>query len=180
MAREQSLSLPVIPLPQGSVLLPGVVQRIVVSASRPDIAALLATVYTLAAAKGPNGRIDAVPIACVPLASPLLSRDGQLLIQDGEKPEESGRKPVDPENLTKEDLFGWGVVAKITGVEGRGTGEFTLLVEGVARIKIQDISTVRPYFEAKVTYFQDEGIFFSDFPYSQLKYNASLTTMIQC
>lgn len=157
MARPKSATLPLIPLPTGTVLLPGVIQRITVSSNRPDIASLLATVYTRAASKSPNGRIDTVPIACVPIASPLIGPNGQLLIQNDDEPvEELTQTVVDPAKATKADLFPWGVAAKITGVEGRGTGEFTLLVEGISRIKLEKIYSERPYFEAKVAYYPDE------------------------
>lgn len=126
------------------------------SSSRPDIASLLATVYTRAATKSPNGRIDTVPIACVPLASPLIGPNGQLLIHDGENIDPPERTPVSAANITKADLYGWGVAAKITGVEGRGTGEFTLLVEGVGRVRVDKVYSDRPFLEAKVVYYQDE------------------------
>ncbi|KAL2133900.1 hypothetical protein VTI74DRAFT_1465 [Chaetomium olivicolor] len=157
MARTQTATIPVIALPRGTVLLPGVVQRIAVSSNRPDIASLLAAVYTRAASKTPNGRIDTVPIACVPLASPLLGPEGQLLIQDGERDVSANRNHVDPAKASKKDLFGWGVAAKITGVEGRGTGEFTLLVEGVTRVRLEKTYHEKPYLEAKVLYYQEEG-----------------------
>lgn len=156
MARGQTATLPLITLPKGSVLLPGVVQRIPVSSSRPDIASLLATVYTRAATKSPNGRIDTVPIACVPLASPLVGPNGQLLIHNGENTDLPERRPVSPASITKADLYGWGVAAKITGVEGRGTGEFTLLVEGVHRVKLDKVYSDRPFPEARVVNHQDE------------------------
>ncbi|KXX77922.1 Lon protease 2, peroxisomal [Madurella mycetomatis] len=156
MARTQTVTLPVIALPRGSVLLPGVVQRIAVSSNRPDIASLLAAVYTRAASKTPNGRIDTVPIACVPLASPLLGPKGELLIQNGETAVSPDRGDVDPAKASKADLFGWGVAAKITGVEGRGTGEFTLLVEGVVRVKVEKIYNDKAYLEARVASCLDE------------------------
>ncbi|KAJ9132522.1 hypothetical protein NKR23_g11167 [Pleurostoma richardsiae] len=154
MARTESATLPVIPLPKGSVLLPGIIQRVAVSASRPDIPALLSAVYTRAASRGANGRIDTVPIACVPIASPYVSSSGQLLLQNGEPPSLVDRP--DPGKLTKADLFACGIAAKITGIEGRGTGEFALLVEGLARVKVDRIYQERPYFEGKVTHYQDE------------------------
>lgn len=160
MARTQTVTLPVIALPRGSVLLPGVVQRISVSSTRPDIASLLAAVYTRAASKTPNGRIDTVPIACVPLASPLLGPNGQLLIEDADSASTgntASRPDVDPAKASKADLFGWATAAKITGVEGRGTGEFTLLVEGVTRVRLDKIYHDKAYLEGKVVYFQDDG-----------------------
>jgi len=59
---------------------------------------------------------------------------------------------------SKEDLFGYGVAAKISGVEGRGTGEFALIVEGIARIRIDKYTQERPFFEAEVTYLYDDAI----------------------
>ncbi len=157
MARAQSATLPLIALPKGSVLLPGVIQRIAVSSNRPDIASLLAAVYTRAASKSPNGRIDNVPIACVPFGSPLLGPNGQLLIQNGDATDIHDHQEIDPAKATKADLFAWGVAAKITGVEGRGTGEFTLLVEGVTRIRVEKIYSERPYLEGRMAHYRDDS-----------------------
>ncbi|KAH7630729.1 Lon protease-like protein 2, peroxisomal [Sordaria sp. MPI-SDFR-AT-0083] len=155
--RAPTVTIPLLPLPKGTILLPGVVQRIAVSSTRPDIASLLAAVYAKAASKTPNGRIDTIPIACVPLASPLLGPEGNLLIENGDnKNETSG--DVDPAKATKADLFPYGVAAKITGVEGRGTGEFTLLVEGVTRIHVEKVIADKAYLEGKVSSYADPAL----------------------
>ncbi|KAK1989327.1 ATP-dependent protease La [Colletotrichum cereale] len=156
MARSQTNTLPVIPLARGTILLPGVSQRIPVTAARPDIPALLANVYTRAASAAPNERIDAVPIACVPVSSPFVGPNGQLLIQDADHMDESLIKDVNPGTARKADLFNYGVAARITGIEGRGTAEFALRVEGVARIRVEKVTQERPHFEAKVKYFYDQ------------------------
>lgn len=156
MGRSQTASLPLIPLARGSVLLPGLVQRIIVTSNRPDIPALLAHVYERAATKGPDGRIDGIPIACIPLSSPLIGPNGQLLINNGEEMNNS-EEEVNPGEAKKDDLFTFGCAAKIIGIDGRGTGEFALRVEGTARVRIDAISRERPFFEGKVTYFTDEG-----------------------
>ncbi|EFQ30582.1 ATP-dependent protease La [Colletotrichum graminicola M1.001] len=156
MARFQTDTLPVIPLARGTILLPGVSQRILVTASRPDIPALLANVYTRAATAAPNERIDAVPIACVPVSSPFVGPNGQLLIQDADHMDESLIKEVNPGTARKADLFNYGVAARITGIEGRGTAEFALRVEGVARIRVEKVTQERPHFEATVKYFYDQ------------------------
>lgn len=158
MSQSQTATVPIIALPRGSVLLPGVVQRIPVSSTRPDVASLLAAVYTRAASKTPNSRIDTIPIACVPLTSHLLGPSGQNLIQNGEltNKEDNNKPEVDPAKASKNDLFTWGVAAKITGVEGRGTGEFTLLVEGIARVRVDKVYHDKAYLEAKVVYHPDE------------------------
>ncbi|GKT78317.1 ATP-dependent protease La [Colletotrichum tofieldiae] len=156
MARSPTTTLPVIPLARGTILLPGVAQRIPVTAARPDIPALLANVYTRAASAAPNERIDAVPIACVPVSSPFVGPNGQLLIQDADQMDESLIKEVDPGTARKADLFNYGVAARITGIEGRGTAEFALRVEGIARIRVEKVTQERPHFEAKVKYFYDE------------------------
>lgn len=157
MASSKTASLPVIPLARGTVLLPGITQRITVSASRPDIPALLANVYTRAASAGPNERVDNVPIACVPVASPFVGPNGQLLIDNGEPIDESQIKHIDPATATKDDLFNYGVAARIAGIEGRGTAEFALRVEGVSRVRVEQITQERPSFEAKVKHFPEQG-----------------------
>lgn len=160
MPRSHSATLPIIPLPEGLVLLPGIVNRIPVSSGRPDIPALLSTVYTRAGSRSSKGRIESVPIACVPHAQglSLTGPNGQHLIENGGKDESNSEASrSDATSLTKAALFHTGVAAKITGVEGRGTGEFSLLVKGVARVKVDKIYQTQPYFEGKVTYHQDEG-----------------------
>ncbi|TVY16528.1 Lon protease-like protein [Lachnellula arida] len=158
MAPIKAVTLPVIPLAKDSVLLPGTVLRIPVAGNRPDVPALLSYIYSRAAAKTPS-QGDIVNIACVPLNSPLLSPQGQKMIsQDGRSPRSKGGIDIKPSNATKADLFAYGVAARITGVEGRGTGEFALLVEGVARIKIEKIIQERPFFEAEITYAYDDAV----------------------
>ena len=158
MGRQQTATLPLIPLARGTVLLPGLVQRIPVTSSRPDIPALLAHVYERAATKGPDGRIDGIPIACVPVGSPLVGPNGQLLITDAEEIDSSQIEEVNPGTAKKNDLYNFGVAAKIIGIDGRGTGEFALRVEGTSRVRVENVTKERPYFEAKVTYFSDEGM----------------------
>ncbi|KAG9234039.1 ATP-dependent protease-like protein la [Amylocarpus encephaloides] len=158
MAPTKAVSLPVIPLAKNTVLLPGIVLRIPVAGNRSDIPALLSNVYSRAATRTPNQRLENVNIACVPLTSHYLNRHGQKMIEDNldERPKE--RMDINPASATREDLFGYGVAAKISGVEGKGTGEFALLVEGVARISVERITQERPFFEADVTYHYDEAI----------------------
>lgn len=151
--------LPVIPLAKDTILLPGIILRIPVPGDRSDIPALLSTVYSRAASKTPSQRLDNVNVVCVPLCSPLLSRNGQKTIsENGQTPGSKEVFEVNPSTATKKDLFGYGVAAKISGVEGRGTGEFALLVEGVARVKIDKVTQETPYFEAEVTYKHDAGM----------------------
>ncbi|TVY37340.1 Lon protease-like protein, peroxisomal [Lachnellula occidentalis] len=163
MAPIKTVTLPLIPLAKDTVLLPGIVLRIPVTGNRPDVPALLSNIYSRAAAKTPSQRLDNVNIACVPFNSPLLSPLGQKMISEDERSQKSKEGiDINPSSATKADLFGYGVAAKISGVEGRGTGEFALLVEGVARIKIEKITQERPFFEAEVTYAYDDAISIED------------------
>jgi ATP-dependent Lon protease len=158
MASVKAITLPVIPLAKGTVLLPGIILRIPVSSNRSDIPALLSQVYSRAASKIPSQRLDNVHIACVPLNSPLLTHHGQKMIsgnEDNSRPKD--RLDINSASATKDDLFGFGTAARISGVEGRGTGEFALLVEGVARVHIDRITQERPFFEADVKYHYDDG-----------------------
>jgi hypothetical protein len=159
MGRQPAKTLPLIPLARGSVLLPGIIQRIPVTANRPDIPALLSHVYETVASKtgGKPTKIDTVPIACVPAGSPFVGPGGQLLINNGEEPDISQIEEVNPAEAKQSDLFGFGVAAKIIGIDGRDSGEFALRVEGTHRVKVETITHDRKYFEAKVTYYNDEG-----------------------
>jgi ATP-dependent Lon protease len=159
MAPLKVVSLPLIPLGKDTVLLPGIVLRIPVSGSRTDIPALLSNVYSRAATRTPSQRLENVNVACVPLNSPFLNKNGQRLIgqNDNRNSRPKERLDIKPSSATKNDLFGYGVAAKISGVEGRGTGEFALLVEGIARITIERTTQERPFFEAEVTYQYDDG-----------------------
>ena len=151
-------TLAILPLPSDAVLLPGITLRIPVE-NRPDIPALLSSVYTQAVT--PKADASAISIGCVPLSSPLLSPDGQNLLDDGER--KSRRRAntfdVSPAKATKEDLFTYGTVAKISGVQGRRPGELALIVEGVRRFRIDRVTQDRPYFEAEVTYHDEEGLY---------------------
>lgn len=154
--------LPLIPLAADTVLLPGNGLRIPFAASRPDIPALLSQVYSKTAGKNSAQRYDAVHVICVPLNSPLLSKSGQKMIGDKRKGKDGEDKAgewkiPEPAEARKEDLFTWGTAAKIGGVEGRGTGEFSLIVEGLSRVRILKVTQERPYFEAEVAYETDDG-----------------------
>lgn len=160
MASDKIATLPVIPLAKGTVLLPGIILRIPVASNRPDIPALLSQVYSRAASKIPSQRLDNVHIACVPLCSPLLTRHGQKMIKENEEnPKRKDTLDINPASATKDDIFGLGTAAKISGVEGRGTGEFALLVEGIARVRVHKVTQERPFLEADVSYEYDDGIF---------------------
>lgn len=164
MARSQSPALPILPLPKGMILFPGILQRVPATADRPDIPALLASMYARAAAADPaanegNTRaVNEVPVVCVPMSSPLVGPRGQLLISGKDNNSLNSTKTPDfvTGKSTKADLFSCGVVAKISKIEGRAAGEFTLHVEGRSRVWIDKITQEQPCFEGKVTLCPDE------------------------
>ncbi|KAI1353724.1 ATP-dependent protease La [Xylaria sp. FL0043] len=153
---SQSAVVPVVPLAKGTVLFPGSVLRIPVPPSRSDIPALISNVYTRAS-KG-SRRVDQVAVACVPLTSPLLSRRGQMLLDKDrgqllrEKEPEKYNDLLEPDNrnLKKDRLYGYGVTAKITGIQGQNGAEFILLVQGISRVSVDKVTQDQPFFEAKV------------------------------
>ena len=140
-------NLPLIPLPHSLVLLPGVTTRIPLQ-SRADIAAVLAHIYSQASTPRPDAA--GVTVGCVPLNSRYLSPDGHQLIEDGETNAKDVDFQTDPAQARKSDLFRYGTLARVTGVQGRRQGELTLVVEGVSRFMVDKIIRERPYFEAKV------------------------------
>ncbi|KAI1874826.1 uncharacterized protein JN550_002255 [Neoarthrinium moseri] len=144
----QSAMMPVVPLTKGSVLFPGSVLRIPVPSSRGDIPALLSNVYTRAS-KG-SRRVDQIPVVCVPLNSPLLSRRGQLLIAN-DPDRYNDLLEADSADIRKDKLYAYGVTAKVTGIQGKNGGEFNLLVQGISRVTVDKITQEHPFFEGKVT-----------------------------
>ncbi|KAI1265598.1 ATP-dependent protease La [Xylariaceae sp. FL1019] len=138
---------PLIPLAKGTVLFPGSVLRIPVPPNRSDIPALLSNVYSRASAA--SKPVDQIPVVCVPLNSPLLSRRGQLLLE--KNPQRYNEVlEADGRNISKDRLYGYGVSAKITGIQGQNGSEFMLLVQGVSRISIDKVMQQQPFFDAKI------------------------------
>lgn len=156
MGLTKPKTLPLIALAKDSVLLPGITLRLPVS-NRTDISALLSSVYTRAATPKPDA--TAISVGCVPLNSPLLSNDGQQLIdsKDVDGGKRQGPLDINPGKANKGDLFSYGTMAKISGVQGRRPGELALIVEGVKRFRIDNITQERPYLEAEVTYHDENG-----------------------
>ncbi|KAH0300097.1 hypothetical protein KCU84_g16087, partial [Aureobasidium melanogenum] len=62
-------TLPIIPLAEGSVLLPGLTLRIPLQ-GRGDIAAILANIYSKAATPTPDH--SSITVGCLPVNSPYL------------------------------------------------------------------------------------------------------------
>ena len=157
MGQSKSQTLPILPLPKGSVLLPGITLRVPV-ANRTDIRALLASVF--AKDKRPRADATAFSIGCVPINSPLLRSDGQQLLDGGEP---QSKRPTlhevtNPGDADHRDLFMYGTVAKISGVQGRRANDLSLIVEGIRRFRIDRFTQMRPYFEAEVAYLDEEGM----------------------
>ena len=156
MGFAATATIPIVPLAKDSVLLPGVTIRIPVL-KRPDIPALLSSAFTRSSFS--RNASTTLSIGCVPLNSPFLSRDGQQLIDSprGESGRRQERFDINPAKATKDDLFSYGTLAKIVGVQTQPGSEPYILVEGVQRFRINEISQERPYFEGEVTFYDDEG-----------------------
>ena len=150
---SRSRTLPLVPLPHALVLLPGVTTRVPLE-NRADIAAILANLYSKAATPRPEA--NSVTVGCVPLNSPFLTPDGKQFIDEKDVKKQS--QLIDPANARKKDLFQYGTMARVTGVQGRRAGELTLVVEGVSRFRIDKIINERPYFEANVTLHEEQRV----------------------
>lgn len=155
MGLSKPKNLALLPLAKDSVLLPGITMRVPVQ-SRSDIPALLSAVYNRASMPKPDA--TTISIGCTPLNSPLLSPDGQNLLEDGEgrSRKRVERSDINPGKAVKDDLFTYGTVAKISGVQGRRS-ELCLIVEGIRRFRVERVTQEKPYFDAEVTYLDDDG-----------------------
>jgi ATP-dependent Lon protease len=154
MGYGNTATIPLIPLPKDSVLLPGVTLRIPIS-TRPDVPLLLQSAFSQAAQ---SRKGSSLTVGCIPLNSPYLSRDGQQLLEnngeDGRRRQE--RLDIDPAKAAKDDLFRYGTVAKLIGVQGRSNSEPSLLVEGIRRFRVDRVVQQKPYLQAEVTFYDEE------------------------
>ncbi|KAJ5370861.1 Lon protease peroxisomal [Penicillium cataractarum] len=149
----RATKLPLVPLAKGSVLLPGVTLRIPVS-NRPDLTNLLSSLVDRPSKRDGNS----ITFGCIPLSSPFLSRDGQQLLE-GEESEDDRKEDydsIDAGQARKDDLFRYGTVGKVIGVQRRAYAEPYLLVQGSQRFTIKKVLKDRPFFEAEV-YLHDES-----------------------
>lgn len=147
--------LPILPLTSPSVLLPGVTLRVPIT-NRADVTAVLAKIYSRATTAKPDATIT---VGCVPLNSTLVSKNGKLLLDEGDGGAKTKGKAVyesDPVLAKNKDLFGFGCVAKVSGVQGRRQGELALVVEGLDRFRIENILQEKPYFEGMIEVVEDE------------------------
>ncbi|KAJ6133998.1 hypothetical protein N7523_000320 [Penicillium sp. IBT 18751x] len=138
--------LPLVPLAKGSVLLPGVTLRIPVS-NRPDLTNLLSSLVDRPKRDG-----NSITFGCVPLSSPFLSRDGQQLLEgeDSDDERKQDYDSIDAGQARKDDLFRYGTVGKVIGVQRRAYAEPFLLVQGSQRFTVKKVLKDRPYFEAEI------------------------------
>ena len=154
-SRSSTRVIPLIPLPTSLLLLPGTTLRVPIQ-GRADLAALLANIYSRAS----TDKADSIVIGCVPLNSANISKDGRRLIEEKGNVGQGRAFETDPVRATKEDLFSFLCVGRVSGVQGRRQGELSLVVEGVSRARIISIEKERPYFEAKVAELEDGGMEF--------------------
>jgi ATP-dependent Lon protease len=148
--------LPLIPLAPPLAVLPGTTLKIPIT-NRADVAAILAKIYSISPTAKPDA---AITVACVPLNSAQVGRDGRLLIEEGK--DEKVVFESDPVNATKKDVFGYGCVAKVTGVQGRQQGGLSLVVEGLERVEVVGVVQERPYFEGELRSVDEFGRYLSE------------------
>ena len=148
-------TLIILPLAQDTVLLPGSKLQIPVQ-GRSDIPALLSAAYLNSST--PRSDATTISIGCVPLSSPLLSHDGQNLLDDRDGRSRRGldRSNVNSPRADGLNLFTYGTVAKISGVQGR-RAELSLIIEGIRRFRVDAIIRDKPYIEAEVTLIDEDG-----------------------
>lgn len=155
MGYSTSASIPLIPLPKNVVLLPGVTLRIPIGA-RPDIPILLQSAFSQAVSSSRRG--SSLTVGCVPLKSPYLSHDGKQLLESKREVGRRRQEPagINPEKASRDDLFGYGTVAKLIGLQGRSTSEPSLLVEGIQRFRIDQVEQRKSYLQAEVTLYDED------------------------
>lgn len=64
---------------------------------------------------------------------------------------------ANPGKAGEKDLFAYGVVAKISGVQGRRPGDLALVVEGARRFRVERFTQFRPFMEGEVVFVDEDG-----------------------
>ena len=148
-----SHQLPILPLPFGSVLLPAASIKIPVS-GRSDMVSILAA---LSSTDGQSRSIsETLDLGCVPLNSSLLGSDGLPLPNRGQR-HFAGDEHSNPDSVDHRQLFMYGVVAKVSGLQGGHADDFSLTVEGYQRFRIDRFTQMRPHFAAEVSFSDDSN-----------------------
>ena len=155
MSHIKPETLPLLPLPQGTVLLPGITLRVPVS-GRSDIPALLSAAFTQDRHPKPDARN--ISIGCVPINSPTLRSDGLPWPQEASNDTEPtlGDDSPNPSHVDHRRLFMYGTVAKISGIQGRKADDLALIVEGIRRFRIDRFIQMKPFFKAEVALLVEE------------------------
>jgi ATP-dependent Lon protease len=149
--------LPLIPLAPPLAVLPGTTLKVPIT-NRPDVAAILAKIYSISPTAKPDA---AITVACVPLCSSQLGPDGKLLIEEAEGKKSTAVFESDPVNATKKDVYRYACIAKVSGVHGRRQGDLSLIVEGLERVEVVDVLQERPYFEGELRAVDEHSEFLS-------------------
>ena len=153
----RAIKIPLVPLAKGSVLLPGVTLRIPVS-NRPDLTNLLSSLVDRPSRRDGNS----ITFGCIPLASPFLSHDGLQLIEgdNSDQVRKDDYDTIDAGQARKDDLFRYGTIGKVIGVQRRAYSEPFLLVQGSQRFTVKKVLRDRPYFEADVILHDESSKYF--------------------
>lgn len=156
-------------------MLPGSIIRVSLI-DRADLQSLLQKILT-----GSGATIDAtsVNLGCIPLAgraeSSALEHDdndnnsstdqleGEVreVQVDGKNASQSSPN-IDPASATPEDLFSYGTVVRVVGLERGGFLGPSMMVEGLSRFKTENFTQRTPFLEAEVEHFAEDGIDDSD------------------
>lgn len=140
MAPLRPNPIPIFPLPNDVVLLPGLLIRVPVRGSSylQDLGSCIQERAQVIKTGQDLKRID-LCFGCVPLRSTAAS-DADIAGPG-----------------VQESLFGFGTLAEILGVEDRGTAKTAVVIRGISRIKVERFTKVENPLMAEVTYHDDQG-----------------------
>ena len=140
MALLRPNPIPIFPLPNDVVLLPGAHVRVPVRGNSylQDIGSYIQDKGQAVKTGQDSKRVDSC-FGCVPVSSEVNS-DANTIGPGGQ-----------------ENLFGFGTLSEILGVEDQGTTKTAVVIRGISRIKVQKISKAENLLMAEVTYPDNQG-----------------------
>lgn len=165
----QVAKLSIIPLTEGLVLLPGAAIRIPLI-DRPDISIVLSSLFNDAGIRttATTTEDSSLYVGCVPLHRrsypyEIQKHDGDLAHEQPQNTASSNDTGVSglvisnqSSGISRKDLYQFGTLAKVVGIQAHPRSESSIIVEGIRRLSIVNFFDDESSFKAE-TLIHDES-----------------------
>lgn len=145
-------NLPLLALPKDAVLLPGATLRVPIT-NRPDLLALvLHLLHDPIRGRALPSRSSSKPavVGCIHVRPSVKDQDPEDVMP-------AVGLPLDQEIKRKYSEFG--TAATIVGLDGRFLEGLVLVLQGVSRFRVLDVTQTKPFVEGVVAFHDGDGMY---------------------